>query len=675
MKRQLNLLLLPICVILSTFMLSTVAEARAMTGENLLNYPGINLVDYQTNESTGFIPAEYATALRPSSKLTYTVVGSSTGGDIDDDDDPTASATRFRLRDINDGRPHYVQLNKLAVYNGSYIDLRMNLVSMTSKTSNPTVKVYLATENKNFLRINTSGKDSELQIRYEFYKHGTNEKVDFSGMWNFKRINKLKSVSINESKDRTKGLFTYTNSSLEYQEHESIDGFLQVFGIASGEKPDMEFTALMDTDDGDFEMYINTINGATASYTKYEPMPITRMELPSPQIVGEVTDSPNLIYEVIQDMPEQIQERFYPKDYKLTVNLDPLTDMTDLKMEVFDIEDNPASQFFDAKKDVAGKKLTITMKNNAMLKNKNFVDNSYRFEITSKVTDTKKLKTYYNPGSKYYEVPASVQYVTDMNTSKQNIGHADLKPFISATPKKQTVAQGSSTSDWKKFVETDLFDDLNGAFDGDEVEISKIENKTFNVVGNTTVKVTLKGNRSGLSVDYDVPVVVLGERTAILNYVDKDGKVLSPIVTKKGFETYDYDFSKENIKIPNYRFVKVDEKGDPEKGTYPTENKTLNIRFVYELDDQDVTVRHVDGSGKDIFKKSVSAMNSGKDHTIESANIPGYKVKSVKVDNKESDLSKDGKTTISVKDKGIDIVFTYESVHYSLDMKVNKSTI
>lgn len=570
-------------------------------------------------------------------------------------------------------------MNNATIYQGEYIDLRINVVSSTGKK----VEIYTPKFNPkkptagmdNFLRVNADTKYEQTIIKYEFLKHGTEERVDFSGVWNYRNINKHKSISIDN--ENIHGLYTYYNSEIEYEDSERQK--LKVTGTNGSTSVSNDrnaFSVLFDTTNGSL---IQTIDHHyTTTWTRYDIDPIAQMELPTPQVVGETTDMPQIEFNAIQDMPKQLKEDFYPKSYNLYIKLDDadILDLASSSIEVHDAtgETNSTIQnYFMFTRDVANNQLIATA-SAATLKSPNFIDNSYEFQVKGKIKNTAKLSKYYkNDG--YYHIPIYVQYRTNINTSPQSKGIAKVKADIYADSITQHAVKGSNTSKWKDKPVSELFKNMRGAYDGDDLVIDSVQNKTFGSVGDDEVSVTLRGSQSGLKKTFTVPVKVTEVKSAFIHFTDETGKEISKTVEKNGAEGEEYDFNDSIKEIPNYTFSKVNEtKGSPIKGVFQT-SKEINIYVEYKMNDQLVTVNHVDEDGNPIAKATAEKYAPNSDHTFSSVVVPGYQVASVKVDGQGKTLSEDGKVNVSVKDKPVTVDFTYKAVQFSLSLDSDKKLV
>lgn len=575
----------------------------APAGEPLTRYPGIHLVSPDDFTSNTEISEEYATVMRPSSELTYTVSGNSgTSNNINAID----YLYSFNQAAIKGARPCYLQANNVAIYKGNIIDLRINI-----KPESTANYVYLYAPSyapkknmDNFLRIDVAKKGDYALIDYEFYIHGTNQKVDFSANWNYAWINDYKAIT--QPMNQIKDVYTYDIDPmtkpvpLYYDKNFIPDNNLSVYGKNTSQNFILEnaYTILFDTTDGTLHQRIDSLKAR--SWTKYSAKAITKTELPSPQIIGETSIYPEIKFTANQDMNSQARPDFYPRFYRMHVRLKDASvlDWNNTDVAISDVtgtSDNTTNSFFDITKNAVGNELTIDVDGDT-LRRDDFVDNSYFFKIKGKIKNTSSIDRYYKPDG-YFHVPVYVQYETDTNASVENKSYAKIKATLTGKTKVQTVPQGTSTKDWSGYKVSDLFSEYKAPLSDEKVSISNIEPVIFSSLKDYIVKVTLKSEKTGIEQTFDVPVKVKAKSTAIINFVDEKGKKLSDVITKTGFEGESYDYSKEIKKIPGYNFLKVDDKEgtSPIKGIYPNApgSSEIKITIVYKISQSKMNVKQV----------------------------------------------------------------------------------
>lgn len=465
---------------------------------SLITYPNVNLVDSANPGAATPIPGEYATLFRITPRLTYTVSGATSEG---------ANYARFDKRDITGN--NFVQLNKVAIYKGGFVDLRATIESYTSSTANPTAYIYYPTstssnaQKENFLRIDTRGTNAQMRIRYDFFKSGTTTKIPMKAMWNVKRLNYLKGLTIDSDSAFLQGLYTYSNSEIIYSDVGA--GTTRFVGTSGGEKATQEFTYLFNSD-GSMQQTIDLPSGAVG-YLKYETSAMTRIILPPPQILGETNEDQNKIdYTVVQDMPEQSDASFYPKQYTMYMNADEIFDLSQATVKVTDMNGANTTSKFTITKDIPNNRFVVTVPAST-LSSASFVNNSYEFQITSKLTAGVDKEKYYQSDG-YLHIPMTVYNVTGDGQSEINEGIAKTKLGGSPTadPVPQEVMVGSSTQDLDP---ADLVSNLKGVFASETVSVIGFDSeKTFSTVGNETVIVVIKGDKSGLTEKISVPITV-----------------------------------------------------------------------------------------------------------------------------------------------------------------------
>lgn len=650
-------------IIAPIFCFISTENTFALDGPSLLRYPDINIVDANFNTNK-IIPADYATVVRPNSRMTYTIVGNSSGG--------AGGSAYFTAAVLKRPGPHYVQLNNVAIYQGNRIDLRVNIESTTGGTVRVYTPNYRAnTKMEDFLRINTAGANKQTVIKYEYYKSGTEEKVDYSGTWNYRWITNYKSISL--PKNQLYDVYAYYNSALKYNNYN--DSNLQVFGTNTKQQNVIEnaYSVLFDTNRGELYQVIDHLK--TPTYTKYSFDPIAQMELPTPQIVGETTNAPDVQYEAVQDMPLQVKKTFYPISYRLDIKFKDadVIDFDQTTCKVYDLSGQSRDSYFRIVPDKINNQLVVNITNPMLLSSDSFVDNSYIFKIDAKLKSNKDLTQYYRTDG-YYYIPAYVQYQTNTNLSPETMGIARVKAFISAEPKLQMVSQFENTNNWiNQPVET-FFDNAKGAFSSDKLIIKSVERKSFDRLGNDNVKVTLKGSISGIEKEFVVPVKVSAERTGTINYVDKQGKKIADSITKKGPAGSNYDFTSDQKEITGYKYVSLKDDSDPIKGKYPEETKNINVTFVYEVIEQDIKIKYVNEKEEEISEAKMEKAKPGDDYNVLAKKVPGYQVQNVRVDNIPGTLKEDGSVTVKVKEKAMEIVFKYQSNHFELNFTVDKTS-
>ncbi|MGX7024190.1 MucBP domain-containing protein [Vagococcus hydrophili] len=683
-KRFLKFYLIVTTVICGVLLQSVTVKAAP----SLANLPGIKVINNKTGEATdgSTISGEYSTQLRISQDMYYSFRGTTNDANNNKNYAQANGANSVRFnKNIMSSTPNKnssVRLNRVAIYQGEYIDLRINLGYKNGNNSStgdvqlyvPSYKSTKKQQDDNFLHFRNGGggKNTDIYFEYEFLKSGTEVRVsDYKGMWNYRRVNSYKSVTVNANTSHQ--LYVYDNTSIQYSTN--LNQITAIGTNGAAETPDTNFTNLLDLRYGVFYTTMTTLKSST-SYFKYELDPITKLELPYPEIMGHTNEDPKsnqVAYTVIQDMPIQAKPNFYPTSYVLFVTLDKAVDINNIQYNVKDIQGKTVSNAFDLAYRSPETNQIGFIVNSGLLSSAGFVDNSYRINISGQVKSDVKKSEYYNNG--YYVFPASTYYKTNTNYSDSRKADARLKARVTATPKEQTVAQYSSTTDWSKYDVTDLFTDFDGAFEGDEVEISNIQSKVFSNKGQDSVEVTLKGKSSQLTATFTVPVKVLEQRKAHIHYVDEKGKEVANVVEKTGFETQTYDYTDEIRDITNYKFVKVDEtKGSSIKGEF-NNGLDIDVYLIYLLDKQKVTVNHVDETGKVIAKESITEYDSNSEQTVNSLKVPGFEVTSAKVNDSKQSLSPDGSLKISVEDKPLIVTFTYKSVHFDLKLTADTTGV
>lgn len=666
--KKFETMMIKIIFLMSMCFFSVPLVTHAEDWESITQLPGMNLVGDGYDPPR--IPGEYATIFRYRPDVTYDVVGSNSN-DIHSYD----GGGSYYFNDRNDqteekdGQKHYVQLNNIAIYNGEYIDLRINVESLTGPSATRHIQIYTARGGIDFMRMNTRPFNTQAKIRYEFLRHGTEEKIPYQGMWNYRRVNYRKTVDLNPNSIHS----MYTNADTELIYDKDYLPLYRIVGESGGENERQTFSILFDAPKGMLNQGI-FIKNTGVGYLRYDSSPVTEVELPTPQIVGEVNETyPKVNYKVVQDVPKQEKDTWYPKDYKMFIQLNKGIDIDSIDITATNQDDRNADSYFTYEKDAKNNQIIVSA-SDATMSNDNFVDNAYFFAISGKIKDRKDYKSLYKDN--YYNIPATVFYETQKYNSVSKSSSAKTRAIIEAKAKEQLVATHSNTSDWVNQPIETFFSDMVGAFDTDDLKIKSVEEKTFTTkASGQKVAFVLQGKESGVELAIDVPVKVLDERTVNLNYLDTKGEKIADTVVKKGLEGLEYDFSSENKEIDNYHFLEVDSKYDKETGTFPTTNKELTINFVYELNQQRVTINYKDSDGKLLYKQEEKQLDINKDYNIESRELPGYLIKSVKVNSKEDELTQRNGVTISLSNSPVEIDFIYTPNHFSLLLTSNISDV
>ena len=468
------------------------------TNALLKNYPSMNVVNPLKPEAAPAIPGDYATVFRMNPKISYTVVGNTREWKSDD------NYARFDANDSYSSKEHYVLVKNIAIYQGNYVDMKINVKDVTGSY----IRVYTVKNGvgkpDEFLEIDLKSNGTKADIQYEFYKSGTNEMISLKGMWNIKRLNRRKSMVMSTKESFLKGMYTYSSSDILYSDLSGNRIF--VVGQGNGEDPNTEFTYLFSSS-GVLNHSLTLEESATA-WLKYDTQSITRVMMPSPQIIGETNeDSTKISYTVVQDMPKQSNQSWYLKNYVMYLNADEIFDLSTGNIKVTDMMGNNATSKFTITKDVANNRFVATLPSST-LSDDSFVDNSYFFQITGNVKEGIDKEKYYKSDG-YLHIPMTVYNVTPDGESTHNSSNAKTKLGGQPTgnPVSQEVMVGSSTADLDP---TKLVKDLKGVFASESVSFIGFEaDKTFSTLGSDSVVVTIKGDKSGLLGKVNVPITVI----------------------------------------------------------------------------------------------------------------------------------------------------------------------
>ncbi len=461
---------------------------------SILKYPGINIIDARTGEGPS-IPGKYAFRFVWSPQVTYEVKGSS-------NDRSGQSQYTFR----NSSREQYVLVKKAGEYQGKWIDVRVNIYSMTASSvdvKTPTTK----SEAKNFLQLYGNGRSGQTyNASFEFYEHGTSKKVPLTAMWNFKRVNSYKNVTLRNDGGHLTNLYAYNTSSIRYQDkgNNKIE-FSGTAGPVATPEADMTITF-----DNLTELPLEVKLNAGGVNLSYDQLAIAQIEIPPPSVIGDVVedDSRQLSYKVYQNMPAQSKSIHYAKSFVLESEVNK--DFTVNNVSIQDVESgDDVSRFFDIS--TRDNKVIATAKAN-VLKTEEFNGNIYEMNITGSPVAGANVMKYYKNG--YLEIPVFAQNYLDgdkngQESNRDGIAKIRYKGIPTGKPVPQKVVQGTDLTkmDITKFV-TDLSVDTN--LDVDKpISVVKLTNvPDTKKLGNHTVTVVIE-TKQGVQAEIQVPVTVV----------------------------------------------------------------------------------------------------------------------------------------------------------------------
>lgn len=127
---------------------------------------------------------------------------------------------------------------------------------------------------------------SSADISYEFYDYETGELVPVSGMWNINKLNSHKAIDLNVDKKHFNSLYTYDNTTITYKDNgDGTANFVGTAGGAAGKDTNMTFTYTGITE---LPMRIHRLGDST-SRVRYEYEAMSKVGIPHPEVIGEVT--------------------------------------------------------------------------------------------------------------------------------------------------------------------------------------------------------------------------------------------------------------------------------------------------------------------------------------------------------------------------------------------------
>ncbi|WP_420915128.1 WxL domain-containing protein [Bacillus tropicus] len=481
--------------------LSSIQSERLLKGQSLLaaspitsvlKYPNVKVINNRTGEGPS-IPGKYAFRFVWSPQVTYEVKGST-------NDKVGQSQYTFR----NASREQYVLVKKAGEYQGKWIDVRINIHSMTASSVN--VKTPTTKENaKEFLQLYGNGSSGKtFNASFAFYEHGTNKKIPLTAMWNFKRINSYKNVTLRNDGNYLKNLYVYNTSLIRYQD--KGNNKIEFSGTERIATPEADMTITFeDLTELPLEVKLN----ATGVNLSYDQLAIAQIEIPAPDVIGEVVEdnSRQLSYHVYQNMPAQSKDIHYAKSFTLESEINK--DFTVNDVSIYEVEDEvDVSSYFDIT--IKGNKVIATAKANK-LKTEEFNGQIYEMKIKGSIVKGADVMKYYKNG--YLEIPVSARNYINGDTKGQESNHdiakIRYKGIPTGKPVPQKVVQGTDLTkmDIAKFV-TDLSVDTN--LDVDKpISVVKLTNiPDTKKLGNHTVTAVIE-TKQGVQAEIQVPVTVV----------------------------------------------------------------------------------------------------------------------------------------------------------------------
>lgn len=461
---------------------------------SILKYPNVKVINNRTGEGPS-ISGKYAFRFVWSPQVTYEVKGSS-------DDRTGQSQYTFR----NSNREQYVLVKKAGEYQGKWIDVRINIHSMTASSVDVKTPITKG-DAKNFLQLYGNGRSGQTyNASFEFYEHGTSKKVPLTAMWNFKRINSYKNVTLRNDGSHLTNLYVYDTSSIRYQDkgNNKIE-FSGTAGPVATPEADMTITF-----DNLTELPLEVRLNASGVNVAYDQLAITQIEIPAPSVIGDIVEdnSRQLSYKVYQNMPAQSKDIHYAKSFVLESEVNK--DFTVNDVSIQDVESgDDVSSFFDINR--KNNKVTAVAKENA-LKTEEFNGKIYEMTITGSPVKGADVMKYYKGG--YLEIPVSAKNYLDgdkdgQDSNRDGIAKIRYKGIPTGKSVPQKVVQGTDLTkmDISKFV-TDLSVDTNLDVDKPISVVKLINIPDTKIIGNHTVTVVIE-TKQGVQAEIQVPVTVV----------------------------------------------------------------------------------------------------------------------------------------------------------------------
>ncbi len=360
---------------------------------------------------------------------------------------------------------------------------------------------------KNFLQLYGNGRSGQTyNASFEFYEHGTSKKVPLTAMWNFKRINSYKNVTLRNDGSHLTNLYVYDTSSIRYQDkgNNKIE-FSGTAGPVATPEADMTITF-----DNLTELPLEVRLNASGVNVAYDQLAITQIEIPAPSVIGDIVEdnSRQLSYKVYQNMPAQSKDIHYAKSFVLESEVNK--DFTVNDVSIQDVESgDDVNSFFDINR--KNNKVTAVAKENA-LKTEEFNGKIYEMTITGSPVKGADVMKYYKGG--YLEIPVSAKNYLDGDKNGQDSnrdGIAKIRykgiPIGKSVPQKVVQGTDLTKMDISKFV-TDLSVDTNLDVDKPISVVKLINIPDTKIIGNHTVTVVIE-TKQGVQAEIQVPVTVV----------------------------------------------------------------------------------------------------------------------------------------------------------------------
>lgn len=479
---------------------------------SILQYPNIRYI-YSTepaDKAPEVIPGKNAFVMQLSKDTEYEVVGADFTNE-----DPNNTTLRhlkgamFMNTASDPAKVRYVKATKVGFYKGKWVDVKLVVDEVKVLSPDPQAAFGVSTiyYNEKDLPFPTGGTYGEYfmsvgsrrgsmpgdiyKYHYEFYENGTEKQITgMSGMWNFQKINELKSVDILNDGNHMSDLYAKYDSLVHYRKDTPATGFDRFWGKrgstvgAQGEETYLT-NLFNDTSTFSVTMTSQTIetSGRAGMMLMYNQTPLARIYPSVPEVIGSRTkeDPMRLKYEIYQNVPDQKVE-YYSNSFSLSTDLPAEYDFDLSTVKIYRIiDDVDVTNLFTASYNNGQKnKLLLTAVNS---KDPTFNGNMYRIKIEAAPNSTFDFNEYlaktgardkqYNQATGYLQVPLSatntfdtgntflgtggiVSQTSEIETPDQAISYMLYKGLPLGDPvKDKTVAIGSKweSMDAKDFVE------------------------------------------------------------------------------------------------------------------------------------------------------------------------------------------------------------------------------
>lgn len=409
-----------------------------------------------------------------------------------------------------------------------------------------------------------------VDITAEFYEHGTQNLVDFKGIWPHRSVDFYKYITFPSTTEAFEGLYAYkredaltSNVYMGYKD--SSDGNTTTLtgfdgNLTAEPSNSLNVFLLFNTVNGKYSWRASTKKRSSATFT-YATNIISKVkaEFPPLYISGDTNDDSTVVsYTASQYVPTQTFTQDYATSYKSYISLDPLVDLSTATIVAYDNSGNDVTSSFTITEDTANNGCTIEI-SSANLKDTSFNGQQYTFEIVAKLNESIDQEPYYHKDDGYLHIPGNSYTVVDGVTSSKINTYAKTKfnGVITGDPVPQNVILGTSTADLNP---SDLVTNLKSPFTNDVITIKGFkEEKTFSTLGSDSV-VVLVESEQGFTGEITVPITVVDKPNLTATFklfgVDAESKDSNDNYTEV------YYFGSSSRTVLNYG-DSVDVSGEP----------------------------------------------------------------------------------------------------------------